>query len=58
MFYCEYCEIFKNTFLWNTSGGCFWNQKVIWEVRLFDASKLLGLLSCKALTWFAPKGKI
>ena len=24
VFSCEYCEIFKNTFLRNTSSGCFW----------------------------------
>ena len=24
VFSCEYCEIFKNSFLWNTFGGCFY----------------------------------
>ena len=24
VFSCEFCEISKNTFLQNTSGGCFW----------------------------------
>ena len=27
VFSCEFCEIFKNTFLQNTSGGCFFILK-------------------------------
>ena len=26
IFSCEYCEIFKNIFFYNTSGGCFYES--------------------------------
>ena len=35
VFSCEFCEIFKNTFLQNDTGGCFWQYVSIFHVDYF-----------------------
>ena len=44
MFSCEYCKIFKNIFLWNTSGGCFclWFNR---DMRLFETVVFIIIIS-------------
>ena len=51
MFSCEYCKIFKNIFLWNTSGGCFclWFNR---DMRLFETVVFIIIMFFKIfLPW-------
>ena len=44
-FYCKYCEIFKNSFLQNTSGSYFWNQSHVEKFKQALVSQIFFVSS-------------